>query len=372
MQRVEEIYQNRERRARELRKEGKQIIGYFCCFPPLEIMTAAGLVPYRILGDVREPISQADAYLETQICAFVRSCFDIGLKGKYDFLDGLVVPHSCDAVYDIYRIWNFHLKPPYSHFIHVPHVPDHATSEAFFQRELERFKRSIEKLVGRQISTEQLRQAIELHNKNRALLRELNNLRKEERPLISGTQMLQTIIAVMSLPVTEANELVKSLTEEIKASPVVASGNQPRVFVYGSEIDDIAFMQLVEESGARVVMDDLSIGTRFYWHDVEMTEDPLNGLATRYLQKIMCPRTYREGKPRERFKYILEYIKDFKAQGAILYAHRFCDSHGLDIPDLTDLLREEGLPVIQLEDDYSLSSLAPLKTRVQAFLEMIS
>ena len=59
---LKELYQNRDRRARELKSEGLKIIGYLCCYVPREILTAAELVPYRIMGSEQEPITQADAY----------------------------------------------------------------------------------------------------------------------------------------------------------------------------------------------------------------------------------------------------------------------------------------------------------------------
>ena len=371
LSRVKEICENRAARAKELKSQGKKIIGYLCCFPPLELFTAADLVPYRIFGDMREPITKADIYLEEQMCPFIRSCFDIAFKGRYDFLDGFVAPHSCDVIHFLYRAWKDYFNPAYSHFIQVPHMPDHPTSHDFFKRELDRFKKSIETLIGNPISRERLQEAIELHNQNRGLLRELNELRKEEPPRVSGTEMTQTLIAVMSLPVVEANEVVRQVTNEVKTRQHSSPKKQARVLVYGSQIDDIPFVQLVEESGANVVMDDLSVGTRFYWSDVEITEDLLDGLATRYLEKIMCPRTFREGKPSERFRYILDYAKEFNVKGVILYTHRFCDTHNIDVPDLRDYLREEGLAVIHLEDDYTLTSVEPLRTRAQAFAEVI-
>src|SRR3989304_2119525 len=108
---VKELYENRIRRAEDLRLSGSKIIGYLCCFPPIELMTAIDLVPCRITGDIKEQVTRGDAYLETLMCPYIRSCFDLAVKGKYDFLDGLVVPHSCDSVQRIYDIWKYYAKP---------------------------------------------------------------------------------------------------------------------------------------------------------------------------------------------------------------------------------------------------------------------
>ena len=76
---VDKYYQDYGSRARELKKQGQKIIGYLCAFVPLEIITAAGLMPFRIKGDVNEPITKADTEMETIICPLVRSCFDMAL-----------------------------------------------------------------------------------------------------------------------------------------------------------------------------------------------------------------------------------------------------------------------------------------------------
>ena len=57
--------------------------------------------------------------------------------------------------------------------------------------------------------------------------------------------------------------------------------------------------------------------------------------------------------------------------GVILEALRYCDTHGYEIPSVKDYFNEIGLPTIYLEHDYTLGMLAPLKTRVQGFLEII-
>ncbi|MBP1696921.1 MAG: 3-hydroxyacyl-ACP dehydratase, partial [Deltaproteobacteria bacterium] len=92
---VEAYYQNYGVRARELKNEGKKVIGYVCSFVPLEVISASGAIPFRVRGNVHEPITKGDALLETIVCPYYRSIFDLSVKGKYDFLSGLVIPHGC-------------------------------------------------------------------------------------------------------------------------------------------------------------------------------------------------------------------------------------------------------------------------------------
>ncbi len=374
-EKINELYQSRGKRARQLHDAGKKIIGYFCCFVPDEIITAFDMVPYRIQGSQSEPIDQADAFLEPMACPFARSCFNMALKGEYDFLDGFVVPHSCDTVDRLYQIWRHNRPSPFSHIINVPHMMG-AGSEAFYQSELEYFIKRLEEWSGRKLEKAKLSQAVKLYNRRRALLRELYELRKSDPPLVSGVEITKLLVAGMGLPGAEHIELIREFIDEVKGRPLAKAADVPRIFIWGNEIDDIAFIKLVEDSGARVVMDDLCTGTRFFWDDVPETADPLAGIASRYLA-THCPRTNvpqmgdRKQDLENRYAYIGRFIKDWQAKAAVFYIVRYCDTCELDGPDLREYLEGLKVPVLMIEDDYSTSTIGQLRTRVQAFLEMI-
>ncbi len=302
------------------------------------------------------------------LCPYFRSCFNLALKGNYDYLDGVVVPHACNNVDCIDTFWRYYVEVPYIHVLNIPHIVG-ASSYEFFRAELALYKESLEKHFGCNISTERLAQAIELHNGNRALVRQLYELRKQNPPLISGTEMLHVLIAVMTTPSNEVRPLLESVIEEVihrREHPQ----SKPRLLIFGSVIDSTDFIELVESCGANVVVDDLCIGTRAYWHDVKMGEDPLHDLAVRYLDKVACPRTYREGRE-ARFGHIMNFVREFSVNGVIIYVLNYCDTLEIDVPELQEYLREAGVPVLTIESDYTLSAIGRLRTRVQAFVEMI-
>ncbi|MFA7176700.1 MAG: 2-hydroxyacyl-CoA dehydratase family protein [Smithellaceae bacterium] len=372
---IEELYNERGARARELRDAGKKVIGYFCCFVPDEILTAFDLIPYRIQGSQSEPIDEADALLEPMACPFARSCFNLALKGRYDFLDGFVAPHSCDTIERLYHIWHSNKPSPFNHLINVPHMLG-PSSDAFFRKELEYFISRLEEFTGKKLDDGKLREAIKLYNRRRSLLRELYGLRRESPPRVSGTEITKVLVAGMGIPAAEHIELVEAFIEEVKKRPAPTPDGLPRIFLWGNEIDDVAFVSLVEECGAHVVMDDLCTGSRFFWQDVLETDDPVEALARRYLC-THCPRSLKPqaGNRREdlenRFGHIREFMREWKADGAIFYIVRYCDTCELEGPDLREYLTGLKLPALMIEDDYSTSTIGQLRTRIQAFLEMI-
>jgi len=373
---ADRYYQDYGCRARELKKQGKRIIGYLCAFTPVEIITAAGFMPFRIKGDVNEPITKADAEMETIVCPLVRSCFDISLKGKYEFLDGIVIPHACDSICRTYDVWKYTLNLSYSHLINMPHGIDEPSLD-FYQAELNTFRRSLGRFAGKEISDQSLTQAIRLYNQNRAKVRELYELRKTSPPLISGTEVAKLLIAAVSIPVAEATELINSVIEEVKQRGRVLAAKSARLMVVGAQLDNIDFIDLIENSGAWVVADDLCPGAREFFSDVAVTPAPIDGIAERYLGKIYCGRTFRERRGsyqeylEQRFGHIGRFIRDFEVDGVVLYIYKYCDPFGFEVPAMKSYIESEGTPVLYLEDEYSMSTIGRLRTRLQAFLELL-
>lgn len=375
---AEKLYTQYGSRARELKASGKKVIGYLSALGPVEIMTAAGVVPIRLKGNVSEAISKGDAYMESIVCPFVRNVFDAAVKGKYDFLDGMVLPHQCDSIDRTNETWSYTLKLPYWHFLNVPHVTDDP-SITFMKEILRIFIATLEKFTGTKITDEAIANAVKAHNENRKLMRELYDLRKSNPPLISGTEMMKVLVAAMSLPVDESSALIKAVTKEVKErKPAAGKPAAKRIMLIGDQIDDVAVIDAIESAGAYLVMEDLSIGAKMYWEDVDVTADPVQGIAERYLRKLKIPTTFvgsadtYEGILDERFGQMKKYVNEFKVDGAILFIYKYCDPYGFEVPAIKSYIEAAGASVLYLEDEYSTSSLARVKTRIEAFLEMIA
>jgi benzoyl-CoA reductase subunit C len=371
---VDSLYKDRSERVKELKGQGKKTIGYLCCQIPAELMTAADLFPFRITGDVSQTITEADQYVETIMCPFCRNSFDMAIRGQYDHLDGFVSPHSCDNILKLYDIWKYNVKPGYSHCLNVPHTNSKSSME-FFKNEIAALRKSLETLIGREISTDDLKEAIKLHNEYRALVREFYELSKSDPPFVSGAERMKILLAGMRVPVQEAKELLRGAIEEIKGRKNTIK-EKPRLMIWGPEIDDVPFIQVIEDMGANVVIDDICVGTRPYWRDVEVTSDPLDGLVNNYLEQITCSRTYRirTGDRRQdldnRFAYLVKFAKDWDVKGTILLVLNYCDTFEFESVEVKDYLQAAGIPALATEIDYTLMSIDWLKTRIQAFLEM--
>jgi benzoyl-CoA reductase subunit C len=377
MQKIENLYENYGVRAKALQKEGEQVIGYVCSFVPLEIITAAGCVPFRIRGDIHEPITKGDTLLETIVCPFIRSCFDMAVKGKYDFLSGIAIPHGCDSMTRSYSTWSYSLDLPYSHFINIPSVVKEHSFE-FFGEEIKSFRTSLERFMDKDITDDDLNKAIQSHNAYRDKVSNLYNFRKSDPPLVSGVEAMKILTVGSSLPIEEANQLMDDAIEEIGKREEAHLTKGSRVLVDSACIDNFELVKIIEDSGAHVVVDTICNGTRDHFPKVQTDGSPIDALAHRYLYGINCPKTYRsnetgsfEKDAASRFGDIGKFAKEFKVDGAVLYVYRYCDPFGFEVPARKAYYESIHVPMLYLEDQYSTGTIGQLKTRIQAFLEMI-
>jgi benzoyl-CoA reductase subunit C len=350
---------------------GKPVIGYLCCFAPPEIISAAGAIPYRITGIPGSDNSAADAYTEPYGCTYVRNILARATKGELDFIDGLVISHSCDMVQRLYGIWTYYHPLSYSFLFNVPHQVT-PWGQRFYKRELGFFKESLEKYTGRRVTHDALKDEIALFNQNRSLVRKLYDLRKGKAPGISGSAILKLLMAGGALPAQVFQEKLKTALEQalITGEQETVKPAKPRILIWGSIMDNPALFRMVEEAGALVVADDTCIGFRVWEKDVPQTADPYDGLTEHYFINFQCPRTDR-GPGSKRFDYLLERAREYKADGVIGYIISFCDPHKFDYPDLRDHLKAAGLPMLLIDDNYSFEPAGAIETRLQAFIEML-
>jgi benzoyl-CoA reductase subunit C len=308
----------------------------------------------------------ADAYLPNNSCSFARSCFNAALRGDYDYLDGFVESNSCDNRGKIFDMWKNYVKVPNVYFINTPHTNTEKVHEFFYQ-EVVKFKEWLEKTFGTTVSDESLKNAIEVYNENRLLLKKVYDLRMKNPPLISGVEALETSLSSTVMPKEEHNKLLKQLLHEASSRSKLPKEGV-RLLLTGSVMDNTELLKIIEAVGGSVVADDWCTGSRYFWNLADTRGNPILAIARRYLDKIPSSFMYNH---EERFKHVVEMAKRYDVEAAIIFVLKFCDTQMFDAPLLRDELKALDLPVLYLEWEHSMSGMAGLKTRIEAFIEMV-
>ena len=354
----------------EWKAAGKRAVGFFCSYVPEEILYAGGILPTGVRAPGCAVTTEADVYLSHLNCTYMRACLQFALDGRYRHLDGLVFTNSCDHVRRIYDILR-EIRPddyPLLHMISVPHKSDEDLV-AWFAEELAAFRDVIEDTFGVEITEGGLRDAIVVYNQSRELLKRLYDLRKGERPPISGAEALNVILAGYFLPRERYNELLYQLLQELKSREGIA-GYRARLMIAGSGgFDDPKYIGVMEELGGLVVTDSLCFGSRGFWEPVQEDGDSLLAIARAYLRRPSCPRMVDE--VAQRCDFVKRMVADFNVDGVVFQRMRYCDLWGGQLLYLGKELSEAGIPMLSLEREYAMGGAEQLRTRVQAFLERI-
>ncbi len=362
-----EWYDARHEYAKEWKeKTGGKVMGYFCTYVPEEMLLAADILPVRILGS-HEPQDVTEPHIFGMFCPFCRDCLAQGLKGRYDYLDGIMISQSCLHIRQAYTSWEIHIPTQFSYYLPMPNKVQSPRAVPYLKGELERFKKAVEEWTEKEITDEDLDRGIEMMNKNRRLMREAYELRKEADPPMTGLEAMYMAVSSQTIEKNDHSDILEETIKELPGRKLERSTGQ-RLMILGSENDDTKFVDMVEGCGSTIVADDHCTGSRYFWNDVQPNGDRLLAIAERYVQRIPCPS--KDWEVRTRVPHILNMAKDWNVSGAILLQQKFCDPHELDIPSIRKALESNGIQTLFLELDVTVA-VGQFKTRVEAFLEML-
>ncbi|MFC1859138.1 2-hydroxyacyl-CoA dehydratase subunit D [Thermodesulfobacteriota bacterium] len=366
--RFAQAYENRHRIGAEWKNSGRKVLGYLYAAVPKELIYAADILPVQLCMS-EETHSDANARLPEYVCDFAESVLAQGLDGTYDYLDGAVMAHLCEAARGFGGVWQLNVEKPFFHFLTPPAEVTPGALKYYFH-ELERLKKALEQLSGNTITPATLNDAIDIYNENRTMIKQIYLMRKEEAFSVSGEETVDIIKSALVMPPEDHNEILsaylQSLSERKMQRPAI------RLLLSCLIPEEVTFsdqnlMKILEELGAEVVFDDLGWGSRYFWDLVEKRDDPFESLVNYYVGRIPCP---------YRFPIIplADYMKEkaleYKADAAIFLLPKFCDPVAFSLPAIEEKFDQEKIPYLRMETSHSMS-LAAMKTRVEAFLEIV-
>jgi benzoyl-CoA reductase/2-hydroxyglutaryl-CoA dehydratase subunit BcrC/BadD/HgdB len=355
----------------------KKIIGYYCTYIPEELLHAAEILPYRIRATGNKDTELADTYMVRFTCSFVRATLDLALKGVYNFMDGFLICNSCDHSRRMFELFDLKVftkekidKKIDRFYLSIPHI---ITEEGFnwYLKEIEELRIELESAYNCKITDEKLNNSIDIYNQNRELLRDLHKLQIQENPKITGTEALQISMADASVPKEIANKELKRILNELENKEEMDVSSKKRIILVGSVVDNIDFIQLIENSGAFVASDFICFGTRNFHDSIDYDHDtnPLSNLTKRLYYRISCPRMMDDHE--NRLKFLKEEINNANIDGVILQRINNCDLHGCDNMLFTHELKDLDIPVLNIDRESFQADTTRLQTRIEAFIEMI-
>ncbi|HEY79047.1 MAG TPA: 2-hydroxyacyl-CoA dehydratase [Dehalococcoidia bacterium] len=356
------------------KQEGRKIIGYTPGgFLPEELVLASGAIPIGFIrGGNHDMVELAGAYICHWIDTFWRAQIGYGISGDdpyYSIIDLLVMPitdnHSralMDVLDDNTAIEIF----PFG----IPHTKDDPAFK-YYLNGITRLKAKLEEVTGVEITEIKLKEAIDLCNRERELLREISLARRSRKVPISSRDFIAlghgSFLADKQVMVEVLESVVKELEE-----PVVSSHDGPRILLTGSTLaqGDSKVIDLTEKAGGVIVIEEFAEGIKPYWESVNLDGDLMAALADCHFARRVPPGWFRPG--RERLDFLVKLAKDFDVAGVIWYQLMYRESYKVESYYFPDILKKgAGIPLLIVESDYDSAEIETLRTRVEAFIDTL-
>ncbi len=345
-------------------------IGYFCTYTPVEIIRAAGYHPVRIKGSNEENGAGGESLLCSNICSYIKTLTDEKLAGNLDHLEGIVFTNSCDGMRRLYDAWvRIDKGEKFNYFLDIPKNSDEASVQ-YFADEIQAFKEGIENHFKLKIQNEDINRSITLYNGMRDNVMEF--LQKQWNGYVghSGYETFTLLRKGINAVPEKFQDYVSTLTSLMKKiSDVPEKDPVPKLFIWGSILENEEIIKMIEDAGARVVSEDLCTGSRYFDKKVEITDNPYKSISERYLKRSPCSRMVDVF---GRIKSIVSLIEKRAISGAIYHSLKFCDHTLYDYPLVKEEFEKKHIPLLHINCDNSSKSEGQIKTRIEAFIEQLT
>ena len=354
-------------------EDGRKVIGFMPVYIPREIIHAAGMLPLGVLGggDNLEVI-HGDAYYQSYICRIPRSTVELAVTKRLDFLDGMLFPSTCDVIRNLSGMWKLMFPDAYVRYFDVPQNFKADIGGSYYVQELRELIEGLEAIGGKKVTDQSLNRSIALYNENRRLVTELYDFRQASPWKAPAWEVYLLMRAAMVLPVEEHSQMLLDYLAAAQAEDRPKRDNC-RVIVQGSfcEQPPLNLVKSIELAGCYIVDDDYMLINRWLMRDVPTDGDPLHHLAEafcEYSNETACkfvPEAADKG------QYLIDAVRDRRAEGVIFAAPSFCDPALLDRPMLSGALRREKIPHISFKYAENSGQMQPIREQAGTFADTI-
>jgi benzoyl-CoA reductase subunit C len=337
---------------------------------PREIAHAAGALPV-IVQDDQQPITEGRALLAEFYCGYTRNLADQAATGRFGLYDGVFMADHCIQLIgaaDVVR----QLKPETTVFLGMLNS---SMNDSWAQRKVAEtmavIRGEIEAFTGTPAGDEALRASIAAYNRDRRLIRRLLDARAAGAAAHSPVELQDIITSSMVMDPLEHHAL---LTQALSAPRGGERDERARVHLSGHlcHAPRRELLEVIEDSGALIVDDDLYHGRRYVSTDVDEAGDPLEALCAWYARRnvnIPCPTRVQQDADWD--GYLMAAIERSGAEAVIHLMPKFCEPHMLYYPELRRRLEQARIPQLLLETEHEGMPLESFRTRIEALAERV-
>ncbi len=365
---------------RRARENGLKVVGWVGYNVPEEIIHALGFIPVRIaVGGDDRLVEIGARYASSKTCVFIREIVGAFAENQDPYIqqtDILAFDATCLQNYRAAEVIEYFFKKDVV-VLAVPRNFHLDEAKEYFAHEANEFTRLLEERAGAPLDLAKLAESVALYNDIRKTLKSIYTFQASKDNVISWEEVYDLIQAGDLLDKREYLSLLTQTLDELKERqhhPVIASDDgDSRIFLSGSLIPrgDRKLIGIIRSVGGRIVGDDLWSGILPHL-DLDIKEISPAGVALGYLNRTPhAALPYLDLESDRRLKKLQERLREFKAQGVIYHTLRYCDPFTFKAKETKNVLATSGIPLLEIHTEYAGSDYEAMKTRVEAFVEMI-
>ena len=358
---------------KEEKDKGRKVVGTFCTYTPRELIYAADAMSVSLCSTSDETVPDAEKVLPKNLCPLVKSSYGFAITDKCPYMyfsDMIIGETTCDAKKKMYELLG-EIKD--THVMQLPHSKNNF-SMALWKNELIELVKKLEEKFDVKITEDKIKKAIKLCNKERKAMKEFFNLAKLNPSPIKGADMHEALYSSnfkfdRELYINEIKSLTNSLKEKYDKGETPFKKGTPRILITGCPTGGLVdkIVKQLEEAGSSVVCFENCVGTKNFEMLVDENKEPIDAIAERYLNIPCSIMTPNDG----RMDRIKEYIKDYSVDGVVDVTLTACHTYAIETEKVRRAVEGCGKSYLAIETNYSNSDSGQLKTRLEAFVEML-
>ena len=359
---------------KELKEQGRRIVGVFCTFTPWELILAADAVAVVLCGIGDDNIPAAEVRLPKNLCPLIKASYGAAVTDKcpfFYFSDMVLAETTCDGKKKMYELMG-ELK--HCHIMQLPPGRYGKGALEFWKQEVISVKEDLEQFYGITITEQKIRDAIHLRNRERKAVLDFFEVARLKPSPITGYEIMTVISSNEFSPDLEEKiaylekrtaELKNLYEREYKGKP-----SRPRILITGCPVTGVMdkVIKRIEEMGADVVGYENCCGPREKKDPIDETKDPITAIAEKYLRvncSVMSPNP-------GRLEALGTQIDEYQVDGVVEVLLKACHTFAIESDAVkTFVTREKNIPYLALTTDYSTADQGQIDTRLNAFIEML-
>ncbi len=355
------------------KKTGKKAyVAYTCNYTPIEILAAADVAFVRLQHKgTQEEINAGETVTQNMLCDFIKSIMGGFIKENPNFkaIEKVYSFYTCSCMRSAVDAIGRMFVP--SQVFNLPRKRKDEQAREYLATEIEAFKEDLEQLTGTAISEAAIREKVREYNLAKRLINEIAEFRKQENPLICSLEFQDLARGYYTIPIQEYNRQLQNILQQLKSAAPL-KGVKPRFMLSGGVVTDgdTKINRLVGQLGAEIVVEDNCTGIKpLQFQTEEEGDDVYRNLAFAYLGKAPCARMFPAD---DMLQYSLKLAEEYHVDGVIFYHLKFCTCYSLTEKLYIDAFRERNIPLLIISGDYAVGDEGQLKTRLEAFIEMVN